>query len=209
MCKADNDVWHRPATKPDGTKCCECILVHTDDILCLSMDPKSMSDCLDQQFLLKHESRGEPKTFLGADISRHALKEEPDVCCWSMGSCTCVKEAARNVETHLDGLGLALKKKVTTVLSHECKPELDVSKECNEEEVSQHHQRIGVLRWAVELGRVDIYNEVLMMATHCAMPRKGHLDAVWHMFACLKKHDRSRMVFDSRLPNFAVKTDEL
>jgi len=41
------------------------------------------------------------------------------------------------------------------------------------------------------------------------MPRKGHLDAVWHIFAYLKKHGRSRMVFDSRLPNFAVKTDEL
>jgi len=57
-----------------------------------------------------------------------------------MGSHTYVKEAARNVETHLEGLGLALQKKVSTVLPHEYKPELDVSKECNEEEVSQHHQ---------------------------------------------------------------------
>jgi len=41
MCKADNDVWYRPAIKPDGTKYYEYILVYTDDILCLSMDPKS------------------------------------------------------------------------------------------------------------------------------------------------------------------------
>jgi hypothetical protein len=126
-----------------------------------------------------------------------------------MGSHTYVKEAVRNVETHLDGLGLALKNKVSTVLPHEYKPELDVSKECNEEEVSQYHQRIGVLRWAVELGRVDICTEVSMMAAHCAMPRKGHLDAVWHMFAYLKKHDKSKMVFDSRSPTFSVKTNEL
>jgi len=53
MCKADNDVWYRPATKPDGTKCYECILVYTDDILCLSMNPKSILDYLDQRFLLK------------------------------------------------------------------------------------------------------------------------------------------------------------
>jgi len=33
MCKADNDVWYRPALKPDGTECYECILVYTDDIL--------------------------------------------------------------------------------------------------------------------------------------------------------------------------------
>jgi len=39
MCKADNDVWYRPAIKPDGTKYYEHILVYTDDILCLSMNP--------------------------------------------------------------------------------------------------------------------------------------------------------------------------
>jgi len=211
MCKADNDVWCRPATKPDGTKCYEHILVYTDDILCLSMDPKSILDYLDQRFLLKPESRGQPKTCLGADIPPCSHSWEPDVCCWSMGSHTYVKEAVKNVETHLEGLGLALKKKVSTVLPHECKPELDVSKECDEEEVSQCHQRIGVLWWAVELGRVDICTEVSMMAADCAMPRKGHLDAVWHTFACLpaKRHDKSKMVFDSRSATFSVKTNEL
>jgi len=209
MCKADNDVWYRPATKTDGTKCYEYILVYTDDILCLSMNPKSILDYLDQRFLLKPESRGQPKTYLGADIAPFAHPYEPYVYYWSMGSHTYVKEAVRNMETHLEGLGLALKKKVSTVLPHEYKPELDVSKECNEEEVSQCHQRIGVLRWTVELGRVDICTEVSMMAAHCAMPRKGHLDVVWHMFAYLKRHDKSKMVFDSRSPTFLVKTNEL
>jgi len=73
---------------------------------------------LDQRFLLKPESRGPPKTYLGADISPHSLSHEPDVYCWSMGSHTYVKEAVRNVETHLEELGLALKKKVSTVLPH-------------------------------------------------------------------------------------------
>jgi len=173
MSKADNDVWYRPAIKPDGTKYYEYILVYTDNILCVSMNPKSILDYLDQRFLLKPESRGQPKTYLGADIAHFAHPYEPDVYYWSMGSHTYVKEAVRNVETHLEGLGLALKKKVSTVLPHEYKPELDVSKECNEEEVSQYHQRIGVLQWAVELGRVDICTEVSMMAAHYAMPRKG------------------------------------
>jgi len=178
-------------------------LVYADDILCLSMNPKSILDYLDQRFLLKLESRGQPKTYLGADIAPYSHSYEPDVYYWSMGSHTYVKEAVRNVETHLEGLGLALKKKVSTVLPHEYKPEFDVSKECNEEEVSQYHQRIGVLQWAVELGRVDVCTEVSMMAAHCAMPRKGHLDAAWHMFAYLKRHDKSKMVFDSRSPTFS------
>jgi hypothetical protein len=186
MCKADNDVWFRPALKPDGSEYYEYILVYTDDILCLSMKPKDILDYLDQRFLLKPNSRGPPKTYLGADIGRHTFKGEPEVAYWSMGSHTYVKESVRNVETYLEKQGLELKKKVNTVLPNAYKPELDVSPLCDEEGVSQYHQRIGVLRWAVELGRVDICTEVSMMAAHCAMPRVGHLEAVWHMFAYLK-----------------------
>jgi len=57
--------------------------------------------------------------------------------------------------------------------------------------VAHTHSKIGVLRWAVELGRVDI------CAACAANPRVGHLDAVCHIFAWLKKHDRSKLVFDS------------
>jgi len=173
MCKADNDVWCRPALKPDETKCYEHILVYTDDNLCLSMDPKSILDYLDQRFLLKPESRGPPRTYVGADIGHHSFSDEPEVHCWSMHSEPYVKEAVTNVETYIGELGLELKKKVTTVLPHGYKPELDASIECNEEEVSQCHQRIRVLRWAVELDRVDICTEVSMMAAHCAMSKRG------------------------------------
>jgi hypothetical protein len=57
-------------------------------------------------------------------------------------------------------------------------------------------QQIGVLRWAVELARVDICCEVSMMAAFNAMPRKGHLEAVFHIFAYLHSHLRSFLVLD-------------
>ena len=34
--KADSDVWIRPATKPDGFKYYEILLVYVDDVLCIS-----------------------------------------------------------------------------------------------------------------------------------------------------------------------------
>ena len=58
-----------------------------------------------------------------------------------------------------------------------------------------------MLRWAVELGRVDICTEVSIMAAYAANPRVGHLDAVYHIFAWLKRHDRSKLVFDSAYVN--------
>jgi hypothetical protein len=48
----------------------------------------------------------------------------------------------------------------------------------------------------VELGRVDICIEVSMMSSHLALPRAGHLKEVLHIFAYLKKHHNSEMVFD-------------
>ena len=57
-----------------------------------------------------------------------------------------------------------------------------------------------MLRWAVELGRLDIYTEVALLSQHLALPRVGHLEAVYHIFAYLNKHDKSRIIFDPTDP---------
>jgi hypothetical protein len=48
----------------------------------------------------------------------------------------------------------------------------------------------------VELGRIDICCEVSMMSSHLALPREGHLQQIYHMFAYLKHHHNAEMVFD-------------
>ena len=52
----------------------------------------------------------------------------------------------------------------------------------------------------VELGRVDLCTEVLMMSSHLVLPRRGHLEELYHVFAYLKKHLNAEMPFDSTLP---------
>jgi hypothetical protein len=52
----------------------------------------------------------------------------------------------------------------------------------------------------VELGRVDIYYEVSVLSQYLALPRAGHLEAVYHIFAYLMKHDKSSIVFDPSDP---------
>ena len=77
---------------------------------------------------------------------------------------------------------------------------MDISEELNHEEASYYHSQIGVLRWMVELGRVDIITEVSMLASHLALPRRGHLEAVFHIYAYLKIKHNSTMVFDPTYP---------
>ena len=53
----------------------------------------------------------------------------------------------------------------------------------------------------VEIGRMDIITEVSTLASQIAMPREGHMDAVFHVFAYLKARHNSRMVFDPTYPS--------
>jgi hypothetical protein len=82
------------------------------------------------------------------------------------------------------------------VLPSGYRPELDTTPLCDDDEANYYQQPIGVLRGAVELGRIDIHNEVSMLAAYTAAPHQGHLDAVFHIYAYLNKHSRSRLVFD-------------
>ena len=72
-------------------------------------------------------------------------------------------------------------------------PSKDATKELNVEGVQ-------LLRWAVEIGRVDILLEVSLFSSHLALPRIGHLQAVYHIFGYLKQVPKRNLYFDPVLP---------
>jgi len=57
-------------------------------------------------------------------------------------------------------------------------------------------QLIGILRWLVELGRIDICVEVSMMSSYNCMPRVTHLYAVLHIFSYLQVNPDWKLVMD-------------
>eukprot|EP00957_Ditylum_brightwellii_P069540 5281220-Ditylum_brightwellii.AAC.1 len=61
---------------------------------------------------------------------------------------------------------------------------------------TQYLHLVGILRWAVELGRIDIATKVSGMLQHNAAPHVGHLEAVNGIFYYLSKHDVSQIPFD-------------
>ena len=96
--------------------------------------------------------------------------------CWSMSSETYCKAAVKNVEQKLSEDGKRLPSKCDTPMKSAYRPELELDNtaELKAEGVQYYQELVGVLRWAVELGRVDILYEVATMLTHLAMPRIGH-----------------------------------
>ena len=79
-------------------------------------------------------------------------------------------------------------------------PEIDVSPELSQSDASYYQSLIGVLRWIVELGRVDICLEVSMMSSHVALPREGHFEQLLHIFAYLKNKHNTELVYDPSDP---------
>ena len=75
------------------------------------------------------------------------------------------------------------------------RPEIDITSDLGKEHTAYLHSLIGVLRWIVESGRFEINNEASMMSSHLAMPRWGHMQELLHVFAYLKKHMNTLMVF--------------
>jgi Reverse transcriptase (RNA-dependent DNA polymerase) len=198
MCLADNDVWMRKATRSDGSPYWEYVLVYTDDILAVSLKPQAILDGLSDHYVLKEGSVGPPTQYLGAQVSRFSHPHEPEKEYWAMSSEKYGKEAIRNVRNWLEANGLpGLKSRASSVLPSNYRPELDCTDYCDAKLGQYYQEMIGVLRWLVELGRVNVCTEVSIMASYAAAPRRGHFDAVLHIFSFLDLHRRSRMVFDS------------
>ena len=57
-------------------------------------------------------------------------------------------------------------------------------------------QLIGLLRWEIELGCIDIHTEVAILSQYNALPRKGHLDALHGIFAYMRKKLKSWIDFE-------------
>ena len=81
-----------------------------------------------------------------------------------------------NVENILADKGLRIPSRCLTPTIHGYHPELDATAELKDKGVTCYQELIGMLRWAVEIGRVDILPETVMMSQHMALQRQCHLE---------------------------------
>lgn len=198
-CLADPDVWMRKAKKADGTPYWEYVLLYVDDALVISDNGEAvLRNEIGKYFTLKEESIGAPSQYLGGHVSKVTLENGVDA--WAFSSSKYVQESVANVEKELAKTGGKLPASAKAPLSANYRPELDMSPELEAADASYYQSLIGVLRWIVELGRVDITCEVSMMSSHLAMPREGHMEEVLRIFAYLKKNHNAEMVFDPSDP---------
>ena len=76
------------------------------------------------------------------------------------------------------------------------KLELDTSLECSQDQIQYYQNLIGVLRWIIELGRIDIAYEVSSLSKFLAKPRTGHVYQALHIFKYLETHIENDLALD-------------
>ena len=60
---------------------------------------------------------------------------------------------------------------------------------------------MGMLRWATELGKVDVLHELSLLSQYQASPRQGHLEQALHIFAYLKRKPKTTLYMNPELPH--------
>ena len=196
---ADPDVWLRAATKGDGEQYFEYVLMYVDDILAISGDPGAILRDVQTTFKLKNDKIEPPEFYLGAKLQEKPIN---GIKCWTITSQDYVKAAVKNVEEATRDTSRSLpSRNVETPMSMTYLPELDITEELSEQDVTFYQELIGVLRWATEIGRVDILLEVSLLSQYQANPREGHLEQLLHIFGYLRKHPKLTLYLSPELPN--------
>ena len=197
-CLADPDVWLRPAVKNCGFQYYEYVLTYVDDCLAISHNPVATMKGIQSKFKLKNDKFGEPTDYLGATLAK--MTTASGVECWTQSSDKYVAASLQSIEATLAEKGNKLPTKCLTPFSSGYRPEIDTSPELGTEGHRYYQELIGMLRWAVEIGRLDILLEVSMLSHHLALPREGHLEQVFHIFGYLKQHPKRKIAFDPEHP---------
>lgn len=205
---ADPDLWMKPMSAQDGFQYYAYILVYVDDILIIDKNPGEFMEMIKDDFTLKPESIMEPTTYLGADLCK--VHYEDGSHAWLMGSASYVEKVVKNVKKILNKHGFEYNRKLSDInyspkqpfTTASYRPELDTSTMCNDEQLTLYQNLIGILRWIVELGRVDIAYEVSKLSSYLVEPRTGHLLQAIHMFKYLDIHRKNELALDPKYQYF-------
>ena len=197
---ADPDVWIRPMVKPDGEEYYQYMLVYVDDLLCIAHDATAPLREVMSDFKFKKDAIEPPEIYLGARLQAKDLNGRK---MWTMSSQDYTKAIIANLEERLTKKRSNAKlpsKSVKTPIASAYVPEFDLSEELRGDDITMFQELIGELRWAIEIGRVDILTEVSILSAYQASPRQGHLEQVIHIYGYLKKYEKLTLYFDPQIP---------
>ena len=196
--EADPDVWLRRSAKPDGEQYYEYVLCYVDDIMSISHEPSRALKQIQEQFKFKKDKMEPPEVYLGGNIEKKRINDHD---AWTLCSMKYIKAAIDTITKAAEERGIKMNQTTKVPMHATYYPELDTSEELQGDDITFYQEVIGILRWAIELGRVDIHLEVSLMSAYQASPRRGHLEELIHIVAYLKHQPKLTLYFDPERAN--------
>ena len=193
--KAEEDIWMRD--KGDHYEYLAC---YVDDLAIASRNPQAIIDALEgapHNFKLK--GTGPMEFHLGCDFFRD---EDGTLCIGPR------KYIERMEMQHEALFGCKPQRNVTSPLEKGDNPELDMSPLLDDDGISKYQSLIGVLQWAITLGRFDIATSVMTMSGFRVGPTEGHLERVRRICGYLSKMKHGFIRVRTDEPDFSNLPDK-
>ena len=193
--KAEEDIWMR-----DMGDHYEYVACYVDDLAIASRNPQAIIDALEgdpNNFKLK--GTGPMAFHLGCDFFRD---ENGTLCIGPR------KYIDRMEAQHESLFGYKPKTNVSSPLEKNDHPELDDSPLLDEDGINKYQSLIGVLQWAITLGRFDIATSVMTMSGFRVAPTEGHLQRVQRICGYLSKMKHGYIRVRTEEPDYSDLPDQ-
>ena len=188
----DPDIWYRSTFKPTRFDYYEYKMCYVDDIMCISHDPSIVA-----VFKFKGDNMDQPKIYIGAQVGNMIVDGAEG---WYMSVEKNARAAVDNVEQDITKSNQCLPTRCKTPIMYGYWPETDTSPDLNDEGVTQYKELFRVIRWAFELGWIDILLETELMSTYLDLSCRGHFKQIFHVFGYLKVILKRKLCFDPQNP---------
>ncbi len=146
---------------------------------------------------LKPSSVGGPDIYFGAKLKETQLPN--GLMAWGLSPSKYVVQAVENCQLHLtEKLAgkYSIPARVDNPFPVDYDPSTDQSDLLDPDCTSFYQHLIGVMRWMVELGRIDIATEVSMLSSYLACPCKDYLENALHVMGYLQLKHNLQLIFD-------------
>ena len=140
------------------------LCIYVDNMLVISLNATQvLEDVKSESIKFKNDKIAPPENYLGAKLQLKSINQHYS---WTITSMDYINTAVQPIRDSIKEKKWKLPKRAKTSMSASYYPELDTSPELDSSNVMLFQEIIGMLRWAIEQGRVDIAVEVSLLSQY-------------------------------------------
>jgi hypothetical protein len=146
------------------------------------MEPRATLNILESDYKYVIKDCGPPTRYLGSSIGTYDIHDHTQ--CFFMPPDKYLANAITIFQVNIQKHNIKLNSIRSEVqMTPGYRSEVDTRDPLDADATNLYQSYVGVLRWCIELGRIDICNALGKFSSYLACPRIGHMEAVLQVFS--------------------------